>query len=250
MTDPPTDPSVFEEPHLSRLPHSPDPSERINDFRLSTKDSDLADMSVYDEPGYTGSIPQGAFTYWSWVEKKNSETTLGASLGMTLLLVLAAGPWAVLGALLQGGTLDFEGVPMLLALCLVAPVVEEMMKVSAALYVVERRPFYFKASWQILLCAVSGGLVFGILENLIYLNVYFEDPSPFLERWRWIVCTGLHVTCSTLAGFGLVRVWRDHRDRKKRPEITVAYPFLIAAMVVHGAYNGFAILLAITGFEF
>ncbi len=30
MTDPPTDPSVFEEPHLSRLPHSPDPSERIN----------------------------------------------------------------------------------------------------------------------------------------------------------------------------------------------------------------------------
>lgn len=254
MTDPPIDPSVFQEPHLTHSHFELDPSERLADQTLgrSTQanlaDPDRSDSSVFDEPAYSGPVPEEALTYSRWIERKNAETTLAQSMGMTGLLVLAAGPWAVLGALVQSGTVDvrfhFGGIPLLIAVAVLAPVVEEVMKVAAALYVVERRPYFFKSAWQIALCALSGGLVFGVLENLIYLNVYIRDPSPFLIQWRWIVCTSLHVVCTGLAGLGLVRVWRDHRRMLRPPNISLAFPFLAAAMVLHGLYNLFAMVVA------
>lgn len=254
MTDPPIDPSVFQEPHLAHSHFQIDPSERITDQTLggsqnsNLSDPDRADSSVFDEPAYAGPIPEEALTYARWIERKNSDTTIAQSLGMTGLLVLAAGPWAVLGALVQSGTVDvrfhFGGIPLLIGVAVLAPVVEEVMKVAAALYVVERLPYFFKSAWQIALCALSGGLVFGVLENLIYLNVYIPNPGPFLVQWRWIVCTSLHVVCTGLAGLGLVRVWRDHRATLRPPNISLAFPFLAAAMVLHGLYNLFATVFA------
>ena len=253
MKRPPTDPSVSAEPHLSGSRHAPDPSEEKAVRHLAGNridESELAEQSVFDDPSYTGLVPEGAHTYWHWIEKKSAQTGLLQSYGITLLVALAAGPWAVLGAIFQGSTVDFYGVPYLVGICVVAPVVEEMMKVGAALYILETRPFYFRGSFQILLCAFMGGLVFGVLENLIYLHVYLEDPSDFLIRWRWMVCTTLHTSCSTLAGFGLVRVWKDHRDRRRKPDLPLGFPFLSAAMVLHGSYNFLVSFLVISGIEF
>jgi RsiW-degrading membrane proteinase PrsW (M82 family) len=135
----------------------------------------------------------------------------------------------------MGGGGSFSG---LLMLTVIGPVTEEIMKIAAALWVVERRPYLFKSIPQILLCAVAGGLAFAFIENLMYLNVYIPHHTPKLELWRWTVCVGLHSGCSFVAGVGLARIWDNAVRELRRPQLGLGMPWFFTAMVGHGLYNG------------
>ena len=124
------------------------------------------------------------------------------------------------------------------------------MKIAAALYVVELKPYLFRSPVQILICVLAGGLVFSVLENLLYQYVYISDPTPELLRWRWTVCVALHVGCSCIAGLGLRRIWLTTWRCKTQPQIALAYPYIVIAVIVHGSYNGFATLLDMFNFQF
>jgi hypothetical protein len=109
-------------------------------------------------------------------------------------------------------------------------------KMAATSYA-KKRPYLFKSIWQILVAAAAGGLFFGVIENLIYLNIYIRSPTTQLVRWRWLVCTGLHLNCSFVAGVGLARIW-DHAMRNRvPPQLGRGMPYFATAMLGHGLYN-------------
>jgi RsiW-degrading membrane proteinase PrsW (M82 family) len=248
MSDPSNDPSVQFEPHFAPLlggsaPSPPSPSD-VESAAVEEPSSPEVDHTVWDEPTLSselsGTAGAGQLTYARWLDERIAATSFAKSALVTLLVALAAGPFGVFGALF--GSLSGIGpggfsAAGLIAVCVVGPVTEEIMKIALAMWIVEKRPYLFKAIWQILLAAAAGGVFFGAIENLIYLNVYIPDPSASLIRWRWTVCMGLHSNCSFVAGVGLARIW-DHAIRNRvPPQLGKGMPWFATAMIGHGLYN-------------
>ncbi|MEX2315967.1 MAG: PrsW family glutamic-type intramembrane protease [Pirellulales bacterium] len=242
------DQSIENEPYFGGNAGASDPSEERAERVLraeSARDSRNAapDHTVWDEPTLStelaGEAAPEQVTYARWIERNLAETSLAASWFTTLLVALAAGPWGVLGALfggVEGGTAGFA------AYTIIGPVTEEIMKIAAALWVIERKPYLFKSMLQIFLCAAAGGAAFGVIENLMYLNVYVPSPSADFAHWRWTVCTSLHVNCSFIAGVGLVRIWDNAIRNRHRPQLALGVPWFVLAMAGHGMYNGLVIV--------
>lgn len=234
--------SVFDEPHLRNQFFAPDlASEWAAERAIANEPSvptDAIDHSVWDEPGLVVSTPESALTYAKWMSQQEAATSDVKSLLVTLAIVLVSGVWAVIGALFfQSGS----GNPgNLLTIVVIAPVTEEVMKIALATWVVEKRPYLFKSSLQIVLCALAGGLCFAAIENLIYLNVYIPNPTANLITWRWTVCVALHTSCSLIAGWGLVNVWCRATQFRQRPQLIEGSRQLVTAVVIHGAYNSLA----------
>lgn len=249
MRKPRSDPSVNAEPHMRAEPLRIDPSEakaerNLDKARQGAMSQDEAiDHSVWDEPGLSSDAmaarPKDALTYAEWLDLRRAQVLPSTSWTVSLCLALLAGPWAVLGALWGAGQTLFSVV----AIVVFAPVIEETMKVAAPLYVVEKRPFLFRSSRQIAVCALAGGLAFATIENLLYIHVYVRDPSALLIWWRWTICTTVHVGCSFIAGMGLMAVWRDTWRTHSRPRMSSVYPYMLTAVLVHAAYNAVAVVL-------
>ncbi|HMO27375.1 MAG TPA: PrsW family glutamic-type intramembrane protease, partial [Tepidisphaeraceae bacterium] len=243
---------VTAEPHLSPIGvPTTAPAEPLPGATVPVDSTGVS--SVWDEPTtareLAGAPDARAITYASWLTERSAQTSELKSWWIVLLVSLAAGPWAIIGAF--AGSFSVEAsVFTLLAAVFVAPVVEEITKVAIAQTVLETRPYLFKRFSQLLIVGLAGGLSFATIENLIYLNVYIPDPTPALVVWRWTVCVALHMSCSLIASIGLAIAWRDGMRNRRRPKITDAMPWIVIAMIVHGAYNAFAVALSIAGFEF
>jgi hypothetical protein len=205
-------------------------------------DGDWPLDSVWNEPTMAGRVAsdggEAVASFARWLAEGRSRFGLARSWLATLGLGLAAGPLAVISAFWGAG----QTLISVLAITVFGPLVEELGKIMAALVTVERRPFVFRNPWQILFCCVAGGAVFAVIENLLYLHVRAGTPSPELIYWRWTVCTGLHIGCSLIAGWGVVRVWQDVWRRQGPAQVEVGYPYWITAIVIHGAYNAFALI--------
>jgi hypothetical protein len=250
-----TDPSVSAEPHLADTPPRADPSEARADRVLARArrrvppDDERAWNGVWSEPALSpelaGQPPAGALTYADWLNRRRSRMTPVRSWLAVLGIAAAAGPWAILGAIGASAQTGWA----LLAVVLAAPLVEEMAKVSAVLYVVEKRPYLFRARAQVLLCVAFGAFVFAAVENLLYFHVYVPDPSPALISWRWSVCMPMHVGASVVAGLGLCRMWDDVWARLQPARASLAFPYLVVAMLMHGGYNAFAVALQLMGLQ-
>ena len=98
---------------------------------------------------------------------------------------------------------------------------------------------------QIVICALAGGLVFAVIENFLYLHVAIKNPPEWLIYWRWTVCVALHTGCSLIAGLGLMRIWADTTVNRVRPRLSLGSPLLLTAVIIHGCYNGFAVILSL-----
>ena len=246
--------SVFDEPHLR--PHTSwradereaHVAQRLRLDRLSCDPEDeLAEHSVWDEPTQplataSGHAPPAdALTYGRWMVARRATSPAWQSWFVTACVALVAGPFAVLGALM--GQAPAELSIGLMAYIFAAPLVEEILKMSGASIVLERRPFLFRHPAQLLLCTGLSGLIFACIENVLYLRLYVESPSASLIFWRWTVCVALHTCCSLIAGMGLVRVWREAWAQERRPDISRGAPFFTAAIALHGLYNLSAVLL-------
>ena len=242
--------SVFDEPHMKGGYFEPDKSEEVVSRKTATRkplsDAEAVKMSIWDEPGLsvelTGKVPETALTYQKWFCRERDKTSNLKSWLITLFLILASGPWAVIGAFVLalqglggvGGT----------AIVVFGPVTEEVLKVAAALIVLEKRPFFFNSARQILVCCILSGFVFAYIENLLYLNIYIANPTPQLILWRWTVCVALHVSCSTIASLGLIKMWRKSMKELSPPKLFQILPYLITAAIIHGIYNNIALFLS------
>jgi RsiW-degrading membrane proteinase PrsW (M82 family) len=225
---------IDDEPHLRPTP-PPAPGQSLNDEPHD--DEPLAPgHGVADEPGVIA--PSGATSYADHLEAGLRRTPVMTTWLATLIATLAAGPWAILAAIL-GTSADTQG----MAMVVVGPLCEEVAKVAIAFLIVERWPWLFRWRFQVLLAALAGGVVFAVIENLLYLNVYIRDPEPWMVQWRWTVCVALHSGCSLIAGLGVARVWSDCWRTHRSPDGNHAIPFIATAALVHGTYN----FLALTG---
>lgn len=259
MPKPSHDPSIQNEPHLRGNSLDKLDSETVESNPYLTPEKHLrnpletplnvdpnvegVDHTVWDEPTHLSNpesveAPEGEITFARWLEAGIQNTSWIESLSITLMLIFAAGPWGIIGAIISGssasGAFSWAGV---LSAGVLAPVTEEITKVAALLWVVEKRPYWFKSLWQILIAAIAGGAMFAVIENLIYINFYVPNGNADFRSWRWTVCTGLHVNCSFLAGVGLVRIWDNAIRNRARPELALGMPFFAMAMIGHGLYN-------------
>ena len=240
---PSKDPSVFEEPWMqSQESLRPDPTDQP--VISTTSEQDLAEMSVWDEPGrsrdLSGATPDDAVTWIRWYREQVSRTTVEFTWAVTAVVAVLSGLAAVLGALFVTPNVFFAAV-------FAAPVTEEILKIALAIWVVEKRPWWFSSNFQILICGLAAGLAFAALENLLYLTVYIPDPSASIILWRWTICVGLHTGCSFIAALGVARVWNAFQAEQRRPQLSDGAFYLVLAMVLHGCYNLFATLLQLSG---
>ena len=203
---------------------------------------------IWGEPALSGTpaAAESRKRHDSWVAAQWK----GASAPMRTLafiaLALASGPFAVVCALLR------ETVGRgFLAIAVLAPVVEEAGKIAAPLTTLEKRPWLFSSGSSITVLCTLSGLVFASIENLLYFFVYIKNPTPEIIAWRLVVCTAMHVVCSTLSGFGLARVWRSASLRRGNGSDSpnsptdipsLAAPWIVAAVVLHALYNSSTVI--------
>ena len=164
---------------------------------------------------------------------------------VTLGLALAGGVFAILGAFIE----EMRGGAGILLAVVVAPVIEEVLKPSGVIWVLEKRPHYLRSRVHVVALCVVGALVFATLENLVYLYVYAPGGGAGFARFRLLVCTGLHVTASAVVGMGLGRQLLQMRRDGSDFDLERSLPFLIAAIVLHGAYNAAVSILEMVGWK-
>ena len=249
MAKPSKGESVFNEPHMSGDEFIADSSERIVNRKFASRKAPTTDQmvehTVWDEPALSEDlveeVPESALTYKKWYMKEIESSSLNKSWIMTFLLILASGPWAVIGVFM----LAFQGLGGVgaTAVIIFGPLTEELLKIASPLVVVEKRPFLFCSARQIFICCLSSGLIFSFIGNLLYLNLYIDNPTPQLIVWRWSVCVILHTTCSAIASFGLIKMWKESKRNFSKPKVIYMIPSLFAAVLIHGIYNSVAFLI-------
>ena len=138
--------SVFDEPYLQGSSFSVDPSEKTADAtigRTRISEDQAVEHIVWDDPALSGELvaekPAEALSYSKWLSERIRNTSISKSWIITFLLVLAAAPWAVGGVFL----LSFQNEAISgTAVIIFAPVLEEMLKISAPLMTLEKRPYF------------------------------------------------------------------------------------------------------------
>ena len=147
----------------------------------------------------------------------------------------------------SGGVAAWFGIVTVVVL---GPVFEEVMKAALPLWIVEKRPYLFRSRFQIGLCMVASGLVFGAIENILYLWVYVPRSVEGLAEWRWSVCVAMHAGCSLIAGLGLMRIWSRSMADRTPPRTALGAPYILTAVVIHATYNAMAVLLDAVDYRF
>jgi hypothetical protein len=257
------DPSVFREPHMRGTPLDLASGDRLDEEPVRAGPGgglDDAESSARDEPSlaWRGDAMVGIAGYADHLAERERGTSPATRALVFTGLVLVAGPAAILCTLWSslglGGGLGY------MAVTVTGPVVEEMAKVAIVLWLVERKPWLLGApsptralevsgTAAIIAAGLAGGLLFGAIENAIYLTVYFPDRGEELAAWRWAVTMPMHAICSTIAAVGVARMWRRVMTEREPARISHAFPWIVAAILMHGVYNAFAVLLSVTGLE-
>ena len=127
------------------------------------------------------------------------------------------------------------------------PFAEETLKQSGAIFQLEKMRGSIRYDWQFFLSGALGGLVFSILENLIYQYIYLRKLPPeelaSVMAFRWTICMALHILCTVISSMGLRRVWRESLAKERPFRLSDAFPWFAAATTVHGLYNLSMLLL-------
>lgn len=247
--DPEHDPSVWVEPHMRLRPLDAAAADALGDepVRAGVPREVDAESSVRDEPSLAWNMRSvSAFDgYGAVVARQTESTSALVRWTVAVAIVLGAGPFGVLGALWtvfgSGGGFGY------LLVTVVGPVVEEMTKVALLLWLVERKPWLVAGSIAIVCTGFLSGAVFGAIENVIYLEVYYPDRAEELAPWRWYLTAPMHAVASTIAAIGVARMWRGVMRERTPARIALAYPWILAAIVLHGVFNAAAITLALAG---
>jgi RsiW-degrading membrane proteinase PrsW (M82 family) len=202
--------------------------------------------NVWDEPS-SGALshrkPNHLENYSERYRRKDQEEPETNRWIRMLAFALIGGPIAIGATVISQLSLSINPI---FGAVVFAPLVEELTKPMVILIAVEKRPYWFSSRIQIVVGVAFSALVFAVLENLMYIHVYIEDPSESLIRWRWTVCVMMHVGASVIASMGIMRIWHHSRQDWGAPQIHYGYPYFVTAMLFHGGYNLFAVVISTT----
>jgi hypothetical protein len=242
-------PDVSHEPQFSGRGVDPEDSDMLEEepARASEVPPGTYEESVADEPslGWRKIDRTAAPGFAEHLEKMQRETSPSLQWFVVLGAALFAGPFAVFGAFFKAA-IGEQGWGYF-AVIVIGPVIEEMLKVVCALWLVERKPWLLPGAGAIILIGAVGGFSFAAIENWIYLNVYFPDHGPELAQWRWTAGVALHVGCSIIAAWGVAKMWRAVMTTRRPADLSIAFGWIVTAILIHGAYNAFAVFIEMAG---
>lgn len=152
-------------------------------------------------------------------------------------IAMAGGIFAVVGAIVE------ELLYMsLVAPFIAAPIIEEALKPSGVYLLMAKWPHALRSQVYTAFLASLGGLVFAVIENILYLKVYIDEPTTDIILIRWIAGTTLHMSCSFIVGLGInERLLASVKG--EIPLLSGNKKFFIIPMVIHGLYNTMAVIL-------
>jgi len=204
-----------------------------------------------DEPALRGmNLDRRTILSYSDIYRHHRETDSVFQRWLIILLAsIVAGPAAIGGALLTSAS-QFNDLTGGMYVFVFGPLIEEMLKVAGILILVEKYPWIIPRWWVIPVGIALSGLTFACIENLWYVFFVIPDASEAIVTWRWTVCTALHGTCSLIAGIGVAKVWIRTDRTGQMPRLSLASPWLVTAIVVHGAYNTSMFFLEVSGYLF
>jgi RsiW-degrading membrane proteinase PrsW (M82 family) len=117
-----------------------------------------------------------------------------------------------------------------------APIIEEALKPTGLYLMLVLWPKMLKGRIYTALLSALAGLTFAIIENILYLKVYFPHHSLDIVLFRYTAGIGIHVICSFILGFGI--------NQKLLASIRGEIPFLqdnkkffFIPMILHSLYN-------------
>ncbi|MDY6912248.1 MAG: PrsW family glutamic-type intramembrane protease [Chloroflexota bacterium] len=128
-----------------------------------------------------------------------------------------------------------------------APIFEEAIKPCGVYWLLAKKPQALPNQKYIAFLAALAGLSFALIENLLYLEVFFPEHNHAMVVWRYSVCILVHVSCSYTVGFGINQkliAW----VRGEVPFLQGNRRFFFIPMAVHSLYNISAFLIE-TRFE-
>ncbi len=243
--EPSNDPSIHNEPHL-RDPEIPKPMnesvDRPLDFdqfvpSFSSESPDDVQHSVWDEPvlvnGLVRKPTEQDLTYSNWLRQRQLNWSQGKAWLATAMIAALSGPWALLLVLFNG--LEFNRTNVIMV-CFFAPLAQEVCKNAIALWVVERRPYFFTGWFQIFACSMASATIFVAIMKMI--SGYLFPP----ENMTWfLVMTSLflfmHLVSSTLAATGLELIWRRAVFLRQPPRLEFGYRWFMGAFLVNLVYS-------------
>jgi RsiW-degrading membrane proteinase PrsW (M82 family) len=162
-------------------------------------------------------------------------------LGLDLLalsMALLGGLLALAGAFFQ----ELQSGVGVFLLVLAAPVIEEVLKPSGMYLLLVKWPQALRGQLHTaLLCALSGA-VFGILESLIYVELYYPDGSDAFVLFRFTVTPIMHATASFIVGYGLSQGLVDWANGKSRLSKRTRTCYLLG-IGLHASYNASVLIL-------
>ena len=122
------------------------------------------------------------------------------------------------------------------------PIIEEALKPAGVYLLLAKWPQALSSRVYTAFLAALGGLSFAIIENILYLEVYFPEHSPELVLFRYTAGLLLHTGCSFMVGFGINQKLIAAM-KGEIPFLSANKRFFIIPMVIHSMYNIFAVLL-------
>ncbi|MFQ5827248.1 MAG: PrsW family glutamic-type intramembrane protease [Dehalococcoidia bacterium] len=145
-------------------------------------------------------------------------------------LALAGGIFGVLGALIEEVQAGFL-VPFV-----AAPIIEEALKPSGVYLLLGKWPHLLRGRLYTAYLAALGGVSFAVIENIIYLTIYFPEHSGGLVLYRFTVALFMHSLASFIVGLGInQRLLASVRGEV--PLLAGNKKFFFSAIVLHALYN-------------
>lgn len=133
-----------------------------------------------------------------------------------------------------------------------APIIEESLKPAGLYLLLAKYPKTLRNRLYTAFLGGLGGLSFGLIESTLYVHVYYRyldegngEPSPSFVLWRYTVCVGLHVLCSSIFALGInERLLASVKGETKF--LSTGKRFFFTAIILHALYNVAAVVVEAT----
>jgi RsiW-degrading membrane proteinase PrsW (M82 family) len=163
-------------------------------------------------------------------------------LAFTVVVALIGGLFGIVGA----GVQELRTGGFILLPILGAPIIEEGLKPIGVYLLQARWPQLLLGRLHTGILGGLAGLTFGVLEALVYVFVYVDDPSDSFVLYRFTAPLALHTFCSFLVGLGVTRQlisWANGEN----PLPKSSRNLYLTAVAIHAAFNTTAIVLSLAG---
>jgi RsiW-degrading membrane proteinase PrsW (M82 family) len=117
-----------------------------------------------------------------------------------------------------------------------APIIEESLKPSGLYLLLAKWPQALSGRFHTALLSALAGLVFGLIENVIYLSLYFPEHTHQLVIVRYTGGLALHTVASFIVGLGINQKLIA-AAKGEIPMFAANKRFFVTAIGLHSAYN-------------